>query len=157
MVLTAFEKKNSVSDNTTDTVGIAKGDKRNDTATPQNTVYDSKDKEKDSFNQENTIKSFKASSFISNHRGARLHSVLRNVWGVEHCPRECWRAFKARVIRGCTTSEDKVCLCRVTFALARWHTLLGTGMAASRPSLCFYSPHFSILYYTSHLSNTSKK
>ena len=91
------------------------------------------------------------------NRGARLHSVLRNVWGVEHCPRECWRAFKARVIRGCTTSEDKVCLCRVTHALAHWHTLLGTGMAASRPSLCFYSPHFSILHFTSHLSNTSKK
>ena len=91
------------------------------------------------------------------NRGARLHSVLRNVWGVEHCPREYWRAFKARVIRGCTTSEDKVCLCRVTHALARWHTLLVTGMAASRPSLCFYSPHFSILHFISHLSNTSKK
>ena len=90
------------------------------------------------------------------NRGARLHSVLRNVWGIEHCPRECWRAFKARVILGCTTSEDKVCLCRVTHALARWHTLLGTGMAASRPSLCFYSPHFSILHFT-HTSLTLQR
>ena len=157
MVLTAFEKKNSVSDNTTDTVGIAKGDKRNDTATPQNTVYDSKDKEKDSFNQENTIKSFKASSSISYQSRCQAPFRIMKCQGIEHCPRECWRAFKARVIRGCTTSEDKVCLCRVTHALARWHTLLGTGMAASRPSLCFYSPHFSILHFTPHLSNTSKK
>ena len=37
-LLTAFEKKNSASDNTTDTVGTTNGGKRNDTATPQNTV-----------------------------------------------------------------------------------------------------------------------
>jgi N12 class adenine-specific DNA methylase len=37
------EKRNSVSDNTTDTVGTAEGGKRNDTATPQNTVSDGKD------------------------------------------------------------------------------------------------------------------
>ena len=37
-LLTAFEKKNSVSDNTTDTEGTADGGERNDTATPQNTV-----------------------------------------------------------------------------------------------------------------------
>lgn len=41
-LLTAFEKKNSVSDNTTDTVGTAESGKRNDTATPQNTVSDGK-------------------------------------------------------------------------------------------------------------------
>lgn len=58
-LLTAFEKKNSVSDNTTDTVGTAEGGKRNDTATPQNTVSDGKDTEKDSSDQENGVKSFK--------------------------------------------------------------------------------------------------
>lgn len=41
-LLTAFEKKNSVSDNTTDTAGTTKGGKRNDTATTQNTVSDDK-------------------------------------------------------------------------------------------------------------------
>lgn len=50
-LLTAFEKKNSVSDNTTDTVGTAESGKRNDTATPQNTVSDGKDTEKDSENK----------------------------------------------------------------------------------------------------------
>lgn len=53
----AFEKKNSVSDNTTDTVGTAEGGKRNDTATPQNTVSDGKDKEKVSSEQGNGEKS----------------------------------------------------------------------------------------------------
>ena len=56
-LLTAFEKKNSVSDNTTDTVGTAEGGKRNDTATPQNTVSDGKDKEKVSSEQGNGEKS----------------------------------------------------------------------------------------------------
>lgn len=56
-LLTAFEKKNSVSDNTTDTVGTAEGGKRNDTATPQNTVSDGKDKEKVSSEQGNGDKS----------------------------------------------------------------------------------------------------
>ena len=55
-LLTAFEKKNSVSDNTTDTVGTAEGGKRNDTATPQNTVSDGKDTEKDSSEQEDEEK-----------------------------------------------------------------------------------------------------
>ena len=89
-----------------------------------------------------------ASSFISNQSRCQAPFRITKCQGIEHCPRECWRTFKARVIRGCTTSEDKVCLCRVTHALARWHTLLGTGMAASRPFLCFYSPHFSILHFT---------
>jgi hypothetical protein len=34
-LLNMFKKENSVSDNTTDTVGTSKGSKRNDTATPQ--------------------------------------------------------------------------------------------------------------------------
>lgn len=42
------EKENSVSNNTTDTVGTAESGKRNDTATPQNTVSDGKDTEKSS-------------------------------------------------------------------------------------------------------------
>ena len=56
-LLTAFEKKNSVSDNTTDTVGTAEGGKRNDTATPQNTVSEGKDTEKVSSGQEDGEKS----------------------------------------------------------------------------------------------------
>lgn len=53
-LLTAFEKKNSVSDNTTDTVGTAESGKRNDTATPQNTVSDGKDTQSFETKQENT-------------------------------------------------------------------------------------------------------
>ena len=41
-LLTAFEKKNSAFDNTTDTGETSNGGKRNDTATPQNTVSNSK-------------------------------------------------------------------------------------------------------------------
>lgn len=44
-LLTAFEKKNSVSDNTTDTGETSTGGKRNDTATPQNTVSEGKGSE----------------------------------------------------------------------------------------------------------------
>lgn len=58
-LLTAFEKKNSVSDNTTDTVGTAESGKRNDTATPQNTVSDDKYTNNDSSEQANSVKSFK--------------------------------------------------------------------------------------------------
>ena len=42
-LLTAFEKKNSVSDNTTDTDGTTLRGKQNDTATLQDTVFNSKD------------------------------------------------------------------------------------------------------------------
>ena len=45
-LLTAFEKKNSAFDNTTDTVKISKRDMRNDTTTSQNTVSESKGSEK---------------------------------------------------------------------------------------------------------------
>lgn len=52
-LLTAFEKKNSVSDNTTDTGETSNGGKRNDTATPQNTVSDSKVTDNSSAEQKN--------------------------------------------------------------------------------------------------------
>lgn len=42
-LLTAFEKKNSVSDNTTDTGGTSLRGRQNDTATLQDTVFNSKD------------------------------------------------------------------------------------------------------------------
>ena len=45
-LLTAFEKRNSAFDNTTDTVKISKRDMRNDTTTSQNTVSESKVSEK---------------------------------------------------------------------------------------------------------------
>lgn len=52
-LLTAFQKKNSASDNTTDTVKTQTGE-RNDTATPQDTVSDSKDTENIPDKQGNT-------------------------------------------------------------------------------------------------------
>lgn len=76
-LLIAFEKKNSVSDNTTDTVGTAEGGKRNDTATPQNTVSDGKDTEKDSSDQENGVKSFKITpKEYTTKRGKKLSMHL---------------------------------------------------------------------------------
>lgn len=56
-LLTAFEKKNSVSDNTTDTVGTTEGGKRNDTTTPQNTVSSGKGSDNSSLDQEKSEKS----------------------------------------------------------------------------------------------------
>lgn len=44
-LLTVFEKKNSVLDNTTDTAKTSNGSERNDTATPQDTVSGNKDSE----------------------------------------------------------------------------------------------------------------
>ena len=52
-LLTAYEKKNSASDNTMDTVGTAERGKRNDTATPQNTVSDGKSTQSSETKQEN--------------------------------------------------------------------------------------------------------
>lgn len=76
-LLTAFEKKNSVSDNTTDTVGTAESGKRNDTATPQNTVSDGKDTEKDSSEQTNGVKSFKITpQEYTTKRGKKLAMQL---------------------------------------------------------------------------------
>ena len=76
-LLTAFEKKNSVSDNTTDTVGTAEGGKRNGTATPQNTVSDGKDTEKDSSEQANGVKSFKITpQEYTTKRGKKLAMQL---------------------------------------------------------------------------------
>ena len=76
-LLTAFEKKNSVSDNTTDTVGTAESGKRNDTATPQNTVSDGKDTEKDSSEQASGDKSFKITpQEYTTKRGKKLAMQL---------------------------------------------------------------------------------
>ena len=52
-LLTAYEKKNSASDNTMDTVGTVTG-KQNDTATLQNTVSDNKDSDSPSKKQTDT-------------------------------------------------------------------------------------------------------
>ena len=76
-LLTAFEKKNSVSDNTTDTVGTTEGGKRNDTATPQNTVSDGKVANNSSSDQENGVKSYKISAFeYTTKRGKKLNMQL---------------------------------------------------------------------------------
>ena len=56
-LLTAYEKKNSASDNTTDTAETAMGGKRNDTATPQNTVSAGKVSESPETKQEKKEKS----------------------------------------------------------------------------------------------------
>lgn len=58
-LLTAFEKKNSVSDNTTDTVGTPKGSE-NDTATSTNAVSSDKDNTQSSKNQISSKKDTKA-------------------------------------------------------------------------------------------------
>ena len=76
-LLTAFEKKNSVSDNTTDTVGTTEGGKRNDTATPQNTVSGGKVTNNSASDQENGIKSYKISAFeYTTKRGKKLNMQL---------------------------------------------------------------------------------
>lgn len=56
-LLTAYEKKNSASDNTTDTAETAMSGKRNDTATPQNTVSAGKVSESPETKQEKKEKS----------------------------------------------------------------------------------------------------
>lgn len=56
-LLTAYEKKNSASDNTTDTAETAMSGKRNDTATPQNTVSMGKVNESPETKQEKNEKS----------------------------------------------------------------------------------------------------
>ncbi len=56
-LLTAYEKKNSASDNTTDTAETAMSGKRNDTATPQNTVSMGKVSESPETKQEKKEKS----------------------------------------------------------------------------------------------------
>ena len=56
-LLTAYEKKNSASNNTTDTVETAMSGKRNDTATPQNTVSMGKVSESPETKQEKNEKS----------------------------------------------------------------------------------------------------
>lgn len=56
-LLTAYEKKNSASDNTTDTAETAMSGKRNDTATPQNTVSMGKVNESPETKQEKKEKS----------------------------------------------------------------------------------------------------
>ncbi len=56
-LLTAFEKKNSVSDNTTDTGETSDGGKQNDTATLQNTVSTDESTTQSANVQENTQKS----------------------------------------------------------------------------------------------------
>lgn len=55
-LLTAFEKKNSVSDNTTDTGETSNGGKQNDTTTLQNTVSTSKSTTQSANSQENAQK-----------------------------------------------------------------------------------------------------
>ena len=54
--MTAFEKKNSASDNTTDTGETEINGKQNDTATLQNTVFNDKDITNSSNSQENAEK-----------------------------------------------------------------------------------------------------
>lgn len=58
-LLTAFEKKNSALDNTTDTGKTSERGKRNDTATPQSTVSDGKVANNSASDQENVVKSYK--------------------------------------------------------------------------------------------------
>ena len=73
-MLTAFEKKNSVSDNTTDTDETVNNGKLNDTATQQNTVSASKGTTKPPNSQENQQKTDE--SLGRGHRPEKLNQGL---------------------------------------------------------------------------------
>lgn len=76
-LLTAYEKKNSASDNTTDTAETAMSGKRNDTATPQNTVSMGKVSESPETKQEKKEKSEESKSKEENRvDDAKIDTVL---------------------------------------------------------------------------------
>lgn len=76
-LLTAYEKKNSASDNTTDTAETAMSGKRNDTATPQNTVSMGKVSESPETKQEKKEKSEEPKSEEENGvDDAKIDAVL---------------------------------------------------------------------------------
>lgn len=76
-LLTAYEKKNSASDNTTDTAETAMSGKRNDTATPQNTVSMGKVSESPETKQEKKEKSEEPKSEEENGvDDAKIDTVL---------------------------------------------------------------------------------
>lgn len=76
-LLTAYEKKNSASDNTTDTAETAMSGKRNDTATPQNTVSMGKVSESSETKQEKKEKSEESKSKEENGvDDAKIDTVL---------------------------------------------------------------------------------
>lgn len=76
-LLTAYEKKNSASDNTTDTAETAMSGKRNDTATPQNTVSTGKVSESPETKQEKKEKSEEPKSEEKNGvDDAKIEAVL---------------------------------------------------------------------------------
>ena len=76
-LLTAYEKKNSASDNTTDTAETAMSGKRNDTATPQNTVSMGKVSESPETKQEKKEKSEESKSKEENGvDDAKIDAVL---------------------------------------------------------------------------------
>ena len=76
-LLTAYEKKNSASDNTTDTAETAMSGKRNDTATPQNTVSAGKVSESPETKQEKKEKSEEPKSEEKNGvDDAKIDAVL---------------------------------------------------------------------------------
>lgn len=76
-LLTAYEKKNSASDNTTDTAETAMSGKRNDTATPQNTVSAGKVSESPETKQEKKEKSEEPKSKEKNGvDDAKIDAVL---------------------------------------------------------------------------------
>ena len=78
-LLTAFEKKNSALDNTTDTAKTSDRGKRNDTATPQSTVSEGKDKQSSSKKQEKGEKNNQGQfGLVSDKRMEELKKRLRD-------------------------------------------------------------------------------
>ena len=78
-LLTAFEKKNSALDNTTDTAKTSDIGKRNDTATPQSTVSEGKDKQSSSKKQEKGEKNNQGQfGLVSDKRMEELKKRLRD-------------------------------------------------------------------------------
>ena len=64
-LLTAFEKKNSALDNTTDTGKTSERGKRNDTATPQSTVSDGKVANNSASDQEDGVENGGVEEYVS--------------------------------------------------------------------------------------------
>ncbi len=102
-LLTAYEKKNSASDNTTDTAETAMSGKRNDTATPQNTVSMGKVSESPETKQEKKEKSEEPKSEEENGvDDAKIDTVLEALdKGKEKgCATTCIEVDEQRTVQG---------------------------------------------------------
>ena len=114
-LLTAFEKKNSALDNTTDTGGTSNGSERNDTATPQDTVSSDKDSENSS----------KASE---SEESGGLTDAQKNVlgWLDGKSPEQVEREYEEkRKAEEKALEESEKTRKKVEDRIAKWKKLLG--------------------------------